>query len=86
MSRIVLHIDRLVLRGIEPGDATAFSEALQAELHRRLHAGGIQALSQQDRQARYRPAPLHLAPHTSSDAFGRAVAERMLPVTERGGS
>lgn len=32
MTRIVVHIDRLVLRGVAPNDATALSEAIHAEL------------------------------------------------------
>ena len=36
MSRIVLHIDRLVLRGIDPNDADAFAVALQEELRDQL--------------------------------------------------
>lgn len=84
MSRIVLHIDRLVLRGIAPEDASTFAEALQAELQQRLAADGGQALQGNDRQARYRPAPIRLAPHTSSEQFGQAVASQLLPTTERG--
>ena len=33
-QRIVLHIDRLVLRGIDRADAGAVSAAIQAELQR----------------------------------------------------
>jgi len=82
MSRVVLHIDRLVLRGIAEEDAAPFAEALQAELQRRLAADGGQALQGHDRQAR--PAPLRLAPHTSREQFAQAVAGRLLPATERG--
>ena len=84
MSRIVLHIDRLVLRGIDPDDATTVSEALRAELQRQLTAHGSQALQRQDGQARYRPAPVRLAPHSSSEQLGQAVATHVLPTTERG--
>lgn len=41
MSRIVLHIDRLLLRGIDAGNAEAFSAALQAELQRQLAIAGM---------------------------------------------
>lgn len=84
MSRIVLHIDRLVLRGMAPEDAAPFVEALQAELQQRLAADGGQALQGQDRQARYRPAPIRLAPHASNEQFGQAVAHQLVPATERG--
>jgi hypothetical protein len=36
MSRIVLSIDRLVLRGLEAGERKALAEGLQAELSRVL--------------------------------------------------
>jgi hypothetical protein len=84
MSRIVLHIDRLVLRGIEPDDATAFAEALRAELQRQLTAHGAQTLQRHDGLARLRPAPVRLAPHSSSELMGQAVATHLLPTTERG--
>lgn len=83
MSRIVLHIDRLVLRGIEPDDATAFTEALRAELQRQLTAHGSQALQRHDGLARFRTAPVRLAPHSSSEQRGQAVASHLLPTTER---
>ena len=84
MSRIVLHIDRLVLRGIEPDDATAFAEALRAELQRQLTAHGAQALQRHDGLARLRPDPVRIAPHSSSEQLGQAVATHLLPTTERG--
>lgn len=84
MSRVVLHIDRLVLRGIAEEDAAPFAEALQAELHRLLAAGGGQALRGHDRQARLRPAPLRLAAETRREQFAQAVAGRLLPAAERG--
>lgn len=40
MSRIVLHIDRLLLHGIDPSDAEAFAHALQLELRSRLATPG----------------------------------------------
>jgi hypothetical protein len=36
MSRITLNIDRLVLKGFEPGDRNALVQGLQAELSRVL--------------------------------------------------
>ncbi len=35
-SRVTVHIDKLVLRGIEPGDKQAFVSGLKAELARVL--------------------------------------------------
>jgi hypothetical protein len=36
MTRLILHIDRLVLNGVRPEDRTAVAEALRAELQRQL--------------------------------------------------
>lgn len=36
--RVVIHIDRLVLRGVRPEDRHAFADALQAELRHHLAA------------------------------------------------
>lgn len=45
MSDIIIHIDRLVLEGIDlpPGQRPALSEALSAELGRLLSEGGLGA-------------------------------------------
>ncbi len=40
MSKLVVHIDRLVLRGVDPGDTAAFSAALQAEVQQQLAQPG----------------------------------------------
>ena len=44
MTRIVLHIDRLVLRGVDPADARAVAAAMQAELGRLLGSDAGAAL------------------------------------------
>jgi hypothetical protein len=36
MTRVIVHIDRLVLKGFEPGDRHAVAQGLQAELERVL--------------------------------------------------
>lgn len=40
MTRLVVHIDRLVLEGIEPGERGRFTRALRTELARRLERPG----------------------------------------------
>jgi len=42
MSRIRLNIDRVVLKGVEPGEGKAMVEALRAELTRVLSNGTLQ--------------------------------------------
>ncbi|MCY1273850.1 hypothetical protein D9M68_327600 [compost metagenome] len=77
MTRIVLHIDRLLLRGIAQGDVEAFSEALQGELQRLLGAVGSAAL--QDVTPRARKADrLRLGGPASMAVLGRTVAARIV--------
>ena len=76
MPRIVLHIDRLVLRGVERADAAAVSEALQAELRTLLAAGGSPLATQGSIHALQ--AGKVRVPHDAGAAgLGRAVATRI---------
>ncbi len=74
MKRIVLHVDRLVLSGIDRADAQALSAGLQAELHRLLSVPGATTtmLAAGDR-ARVRAAPVTMAPGGGLQA-GHAIA------------
>jgi len=72
---IVLHIDRLVLRGVDRADAPAVRAALQAELRTLLGAGGgIPPLAAHGAAAVLRAAPVRLPPGADAAALGRAVA------------
>ena len=75
MTRVVLHIDRLVLRGVDLGDAQAVSAALQAELHALLSADGGAALREQAGTHRLKAAPVSAG--TGAAALGHAVADRI---------
>ena len=82
MTRVVLHIDRLVLRGVARGDAAGLSselqETLRAELQRRLggpfRPGLIRALPTAVLRAGSVTAPR--GEHGA--AVGRALARRLL--------
>lgn len=75
MTRIVLHIDRLVLRGIAPKDARAVSAGVRAELQRLLgEPGAAAALAAGGDRFRVRTAPTPLASDTSAAATGRRIA------------
>jgi hypothetical protein len=75
MSRIVLHIDRLVLRGIEPGDTDAFSTALQAELQRQLAMTGMaETLRGIGQPARIKVGEVRSA-KSGHEGLGQAVAQ-----------
>ena len=76
MTRIVLHIDRLLLRGVERADAAAVAEALQAELHTLLAAGGSPLATQGNTHA-LQAAQVRLAEGADAAALGRAVAARI---------
>ena len=72
--RVTLHIDRLVLRGVDPHDAAAVAQALRAELGSLLAPDAGAALAAQGSAALRRVAPISLAPGTDAAALGRAVA------------
>lgn len=79
MTRIVLHIDRLVLRGIDQADADVVTQALREELGRRLEGGtasaGLRACGD-----RYRldAGRVHIDQNDDAQALGRAIAARIV--------
>lgn len=78
MSRIVLHIERLVLRGIDPHDAAALSRAVQSELQRLLaEPGSAAALTASGNRARVVSANLPLPASSNDRALGRAIAANL---------
>ena len=85
MTRIVLHIDRLVLRGVDPADAGAVAAALRAELGQRLQADAAAALAGQGDRAVLRAGRVQLAPGDHGQALGRAVAARIAQPQPRPG-
>lgn len=75
MTRIVVHIDRLVLHGIDRADAKALSDGVQAELQRLLAApGAAAALTAGGDRARVWTPPTQLASGTSAATMGKHVA------------
>lgn len=82
MTRIMLHIDRLVLRGIDQADADAFTQALRDELSRQL-AGAAAGPGLRASGDRYRldAGHVYIAHNDDAQALGRAIAAR---IVERG--
>lgn len=79
MSRIVVHIDRLVLRGVAGADAASVSAALRAELVARLATGdGLAALSPLHGREAVRAGRTAVARGSEPAAVGKAVAGRIL--------
>jgi hypothetical protein len=75
MSRLVLHIDRLVLRGIDRADAAAVAAGLELELRRQLTRAGAEApLVTGGDRPRVRVGEVRVAGGSHAAATGRAVA------------
>ena len=77
--RIVVSIDRLVLRGVDRGDAAALADALRTELQHILASGGGTLATQGSTHAM--PASqVRLPEGSGAAALGRAVAARIAGV------
>ena len=75
MSRVVIHIDTLVLRGIDRADARAVSAGVQAELQRLLATpGAAVALAAGGDRHRLITEPARLALGSSGAATGKRIA------------
>ncbi|MFC3284030.1 hypothetical protein [Litchfieldella rifensis] len=74
MTRLVIHIDKLVLRGIDRSDAAAVSAGVQAELQRLLaEPGAASALIAGGDRYRLKAGPVPSAP-AGGRALGQAIA------------
>ena len=73
MKKIVVHIDRLVLRGVERHDAAAVAEGVQAELQRRLASAPPSSFGSAHRIV---AGEVHVS-HSRGSAVGVAVAGRI---------
>lgn len=83
MRRIVLHVDRLLLRGFTRGDAAHVAAGLRAELRSLLGgAGAVGALSEHAASGVVRAGTVRVPQGGSARAVGRAVATRII----RGGT
>ncbi len=84
MRRIVVHIDRLVLRGVEPAQAEAVSQGLRNEMRSLLGgAGALDVLSGYDKAHAVRCQAVNLPPNASISTIGRIVASRILRQSDR---
>jgi hypothetical protein len=80
MTRIVLHIDRLVLRGVSKADAASLSESLRAELASRLtEPGARSALLASGGQHRLNVGSVQVPHGQSASETGQAIAGRIAP-------
>ena len=75
MRRIVLHIDRLVLRGIERADAASVASSIQAELQRRLAIpGAVASFTEAGDAHRIKAGTVQVAHGSGGSAMGHAIA------------
>ena len=82
--RIVLHIDRLVLRGIDHGNAAAVASGLQAGLQELLaQAGEAPTIISAGDRYRVRAGSVRVHDGDSGRALGRAIAGKIAGSTDR---
>lgn len=75
MKRIVVHIDRLVLRGVDPVAAGDVAGALQAELQALLaEPGAAASWVERGHVSALRAKPVTVPSATDGGALGRAIA------------
>lgn len=79
MTRVVLHIERLVLNGVDHADSAGLARSLQVELQR-LMAGTdvVQRLSTQGDTHHLRAGKVRVAQGDGVADTGRAVARRIV--------
>jgi hypothetical protein len=79
MKRVVLHVDRLVLRGIAPHQRTPISTGLRTELTRLLATPGVpKRLSSLGTVDRVRAGNLSSAASAKPESTGTAIAQAVV--------
>ena len=79
MKRVVVHIDRLVLRGVDLADAATICASLQRDLRRLLAQPGAEAaLIGRGGSALLRAGEVHVAHGEGATGLGRAAATRIV--------
>lgn len=79
MTRVIVHIDRLVLYGIHPEDQKHFAEGLQTELGRLLQLpGAAERLVSMGHRPRLKTDRIAHPPEGPPEPFGVAVAATMM--------
>ncbi len=79
MRRVVLHIERLVLRGINRADATAVAAALDTELRSLFGTpDATRVLTGRTDVDRLSTGPLRVPPGGGAAVLGSAVANRIV--------
>lgn len=77
MSKVIVHIDRLVLRGMDPGATQEFATLLQAELQRRLSLPETAQKIQPGYRYRLDTGRVRIGQDSLGTATGAAVARSL---------
>jgi hypothetical protein len=79
MTRVIVHIDRLVLNGLRPEDQQPIAEGLQGELGRLLQTPGVaEQLASMRSQARMRTDGIAHPQEGKPEQFGASVASNIV--------
>jgi hypothetical protein len=79
MKRIVMHVDRLLLRGFTRSDAARLATGLRVELQSLLRGdAAVAALSGHENAHVVRAGTVRVAQGSSAAAVGRAAATRIV--------
>ena len=77
MTRVVVHIDRLVLHGVRAREASSMAEALRGELVRGLERGAARTLAGRGDRSRLALQVPRLAPTADATRVGALVGRRV---------
>ena len=78
MRRVIVHIDRLVLKGFRPGDRHAIAQGLQEQLTNLLSAPGMaEQLTQMQSDPRLRAGSMNIAADAKAQQVGMAIANKL---------
>jgi len=83
MKRVVLHVDRVVVRGLHISDRRSFAVALETELATFLNGAAIERLTQGDARARYSREPACIPEAAGAGEVGRCVARGIAGALQR---
>jgi hypothetical protein len=74
MTRVVVHIDKLVLRGIDRSDATSISAGIESQLrHQLTQVSAVTLLAGGVNRNRVKPINVHLATIRDGQAIGSSI-------------
>ena len=74
MKRLVVHIDRLVLRGLHIADLRSFEAGLEAGLAHSLGEIPIERLPHRDPLMRHEPAQVRIPQGAGAGAIGQGIS------------